>query len=143
MCLRNQGSQFPISLKRSRTQLAQDFRSSTGLYKTGSLRNAFRTRLQSHIPHAKEQLQTLGTLSELCLHAQPNATHHLLVHLFQLKLLCRSYTQNVDDLDAKAGLPQMDGNGRRVHVTLHGSLKYGLHIWCSIKTCSGHYTTAP
>jgi hypothetical protein len=49
----------------------------------------------------------------------------------------------VDDLDAKAGLPQMDGNGRWVHVTLHGSLKYGLHIWCSIKTCSGHYTTAP
>ncbi|KAF8313319.1 uncharacterized protein EI90DRAFT_2814996, partial [Cantharellus anzutake] len=81
----------------------------------------------------------LGTLSELCLHAQPNATHHLLVHLFQLKLLCRSYTQNVDDLDAKAGLPQMDDNGRWAHVTLHGSLKslYNRTLMCDIcsKTC--------
>jgi NAD-dependent SIR2 family protein deacetylase len=67
-------------------------------------------------------------MSELCLHAPPNAAHRLLVHLFQLKLLRRSYTQNVDDLDVKAGLPLFDGNGRQVHVTLHGSLKYALEI---------------
>ncbi len=132
-----QGLRFgdiPWKKKQHQALIFQDFRSSTGLYKNknkaGSItyKDAFRSQLQSQVPHAKEQLRILGELSELCLHASPNATHHLLVHLFQLKLLCRSYTQNVDGLDSKAGLPQLDCNGRHVHVTLHGSLKYVLQI---------------
>jgi NAD-dependent SIR2 family protein deacetylase len=124
-------SEFAVYAKKQcQTLIFQDFRSDTGLYKGkkrhGSVtyRDAFRSRLQPRVQHAKEQLQILGELSELCLSASPNATHRLLVYLFQHKLLRRSYTQNVDGLDSKAGLPQFDGDGRQVHVTLHGSLQY-------------------
>ncbi|KAF8322923.1 DHS-like NAD/FAD-binding domain-containing protein [Cantharellus anzutake] len=116
-----------------------DFHSATGLYKTknkdGSIpyRDVFRTRVQQP-EQAAEQLKTLGRLSELCLQAPPSTAHSLLVHLSQLKLLCRSYMQNVDDLDSKAGLPLFDGNGRQVHITLHGSLSMLRCNICS-KSC--------
>lgn len=100
----------------------KDFRSPGGIYSTRGAQNVFRTRYPSTQELAEERLRILGTLSEACRNGIPSPAHFLVKDFYDLGMLQRSYTQNVDDLHEKAGLTTLDRNQQQIHVTLHGTM---------------------
>lgn len=54
-------------------------------------------------------LKFISELKASCDAASPSDTHHFMKRLSDLGLLLRSYTQNIDDLERRAGLRVFDG----------------------------------
>jgi NAD-dependent SIR2 family protein deacetylase len=71
----------------------------------------------------------MANLAEAAAHAQPTVFHKLLGALQALGILGRVYTQNIDDLEIKAGLTT---GGRYLNcVQLHGSVMEVICTQCS------------
>ena len=114
---------------------AQDFRSKDGLFSVSEedqpkkkVKHFFHSSAVSGVtPQEKvEWYKFMGTLRETIANAKVSYTHRFLWVLHCKKKLQRIYTQNVDALEGRMGIPLVESPYHTVmeggYVSLHGSL---------------------
>ncbi|KAJ1891431.1 NAD-dependent deacetylase hst3 [Kickxella alabastrina] len=132
-----------------------DFRSSQGIFQQiqkahGDLISSGRDLFDASVVFRSSETANIfyhwmTHLRHQCAKAQPGATHQFIRTLADRGLLLRSYTQNIDGLERKAGLNVWDpymkkGNDEYVpwqaaqSIPLHGSMD---HLVCQL--CSSSY----
>ncbi|KAJ2061470.1 NAD-dependent deacetylase hst3 [Coemansia sp. S146] len=135
-----------------------DFRSSTGLFQQiraahGDVVSSGRDLFDASVVFRSAQTADvfyhwMTHLRHQCAGAQPGAVHRFIRQLADRGTLLRSYTQNIDGLERKAGLSVWDpysakGDAEHVpwqaaqSVPLHGSME---HLSCQLCSSSYHFS---
>lgn len=125
----------------------QDFRSEGGLYQrlrgenrsiVAKGQDVFSARALKVADERSVLLRTVAELKEQADAAEPSPTHKFLKRLDEEKRLLRVYTQNVDDLERKAGLSsstsasKYDWDPQKTRViAYHGTVHKVRCEWCS------------
>ncbi|KAJ2745739.1 NAD-dependent deacetylase hst3 [Coemansia sp. BCRC 34301] len=135
-----------------------DFRSSTGLFQQiraahGDLVSTGRDLFDASVVFRSAETadvfyRWMTHLRHQCANAQPGAVHRFIRQLADRGTLLRSYTQNIDGLERKAGLSVWDpysAKGDAGHVPwqaaqsvpLHGTME---HLSCQLCSSSYHFS---
>ncbi|KAJ1823556.1 NAD-dependent deacetylase hst3 [Coemansia sp. RSA 2671] len=138
-----------------------DFRSSTGLFQQiraahGDLVTSGRDLFDASVVFRSAETADvfyhwMTHLRRQCAGAQPGAVHRFIRQLADRGTLLRSYTQNIDGLERKAGLSVWDpysakGDAEHVpwqtaqSVPLHGTME---HLSCQLCSSSYHFSEQP
>ncbi|KAJ2630343.1 NAD-dependent deacetylase hst3 [Coemansia sp. RSA 1290] len=138
-----------------------DFRSSTGLFQQiqaahSKVVSKGRDLFDASVVFRSEQAanvfyEWMTHLRHQCADAQPGVVHQFIRELADRGMLLRSYTQNIDGLERKAGLavwdpyrpkdsPQYVSWQQAQSIPLHGTME---HLYCQLCSSSFHFAEQP